>query len=353
MSRFNLLLPIAIAALTSMHTSVAAATPVNVVKAKITPLAPIAWVSGTVVSRNNSQIAFDISGRVIKITELGSKVVKGDIIAKIDDTVFQIQKAEAQANVLSAQSKLDFLESEVSRKQALVKQNLSAKTDLEKTTSDRNVAKADLMAAQSKLARVEQNIEYSRLKAPFSGLVAQRLSNQGEYIDSGTAIIRLVQTDNLEASLFAPLTAYRFLNQTNVLAIESPLGKSTAPIKSVIPVSDSRSHLMEVRLDMSAIDWPVGLNIKAAVANGESKEVLAVPRDALVLRRDGTSVFKIDSNNIAKKINVTIGIAVEGLVEIIGQVKDGDLIVIRGAERLRDGQTVEVKENNDALVSHN
>ena len=324
---------------------------VNVVKAEFRALAPVAWASGTVVSRNNSQIAAEVSGRLIDLAELGAKVKRGDIIARIDATSLSIQERENLASVQNAKSKLEFLESEVKRKTALAKRNLSAKTDLDQTISDRDVAQGDLAAAKARLEQTRQNLAYTKLKAPFDGLVAQRLSNQGEYVTSGTAIIRLVEIDNLEASIFAPITAYQFLTQANSLAVESAIGKGMANIKTLVPVADSRSHLMEVRLDMSSFNWPVGLSVKAAVANGDVKEVLAVPRDALVLRREGTSVFRINSENKAEQIPVKVGIGAGEMVEVIGNLQPGDQIVIRGAERLMPGQTVQIKASNDSLIS--
>lgn len=324
---------------------------VNVVKADFKSLAPVAWASGTVVSRNNSQIAAEVSGRLISLSELGAKVKKGDIIAQIDDTTLSIQQREDIASVQNAESRLAFLESEVKRKSALAKRNLSAKTDLDQTKSDRDVARGDLAAAKARLAQTQQNLAYTKLRAPFDGIVAQRLSNQGEYVNSGTGIIRLVETENLEASIFAPLTAYRFLTQAESLAIESAIGKGTAKIKTLVPVADSRSHLMEVRLDMNGFNWPVGLSVKAAVANGDTKEVLAVPRDALVLRRDGTSVFRINTENKAEQIPVAVGIGAGELIEVIGDLQPGDQIVVRGAERLMPGQTVQIKQSNDSLIS--
>ena len=324
---------------------------VNVVNAEIRSLSPAAWVSGTVVSRNNSQISAEVSGRLISLAELGEKVSKGDVIAQIDDSTLLIRKRENSASVISAKSRLKFLESEVKRKTTLAKRNLSAATDVDEAISDRDSAKSNLVSAEARLAKTLQDLDYSKVKAPFDGMVTQRQSNLGEYVESGMAIILLVETDNLEASVYAPLTAYKFLKQSAALAIESPLGNDIAPIKAIVPVADARSHLMEVRLDMSAIDWPVGLTIKVAVANGESKEVLSVPRDALVLRREGISVFRINSEGVAEKIEVKVGIGVGEFVQVIGDVEQGDVIVIRGAERLNDGQKVQIKENNDSLVS--
>ena len=273
------------------------------------------------------------------------------MIAQIDDKMLQIKKREYIARVESDKSRLKFLNSEVNRITVLAKRKVSSRTALDEAISKRDVAKGELAEAESRLAQTQQDLVYSQLKAAFNGLVTQRLSNLGEYVESGTPIILLVETAHLEASVFAPLTAYRFLTQSKYLAVESPLGNVTAPIKTLIPVANTRSHLMEVRLDMSSFDWPIGLNIKVAVANGDSKEVLAVPRDALVLRREGISIFRINSENSAEQIQVKVGIGAGEFVQVIGDVKAGDRIVIRGAERLSPGQSVQIKQNNQTLFS--
>ncbi len=334
---------------------------VNVVSAKMTLLAPVIWVSGTIVSQNDSNIAAEISGRLISLSAIGTRVSKGDVIAQIDDKQLKIKFKEEQANVLNSQAHLRYLASEVKRKTQLVKQNLSPATELDKTISERDIAKGDVIAAQARLAKIAQDQAYTLLKAPFSGIVAERIASLGEYVDNGSAIVRLVETANSEAKIFAPIVAYQFLKQTKELAIESPLGTGRATIKTLVPVADSRSHLMEVRLDMSTFDWPIGLNIKARVANGPSTMALAVPRDALVLRRDGASVFRINKTDKAAKaeqIPVEVGVGMAELIAIssavlTNDINEGDLIVIRGAERLQNGQSVVIKDNNHTLISGN
>lgn len=324
---------------------------VNVTTIESATLSPIAWVSGSVVSRNNSQIAADVSGRLVSLANLGSLVKKDQIIAQLDDSALKLKYDEEAALVANAQAKLKFEASEVKRKKALVAKKLISEKELEENIANLDIAQANASAAKAKLEQIAQDITYTKLKAPFDGIIAERLSNQGEYVNNGNAIIRLVETANVEASLFAPLTAYRFLKESKQLAIKSPLGEGKANIKAIIPIADSRSHLMEVRLDMSSFDWPIGLDLKAAIATGNSKQVLAAPRDALVLRRNATSIFIIDGENKAKQITVSLGISEGELVEVAGDIQAGDKVVIRGAERLREGQTVKIKTNNDKLVS--
>jgi len=331
---------------------------VNVVSAKMMDLAPVIWVSGTVVSQNDSKIAAEISGRLVSLSAIGARVERGDIIARIDDKQLKILQREEQASVLNSEAHLKFLKAEVTRKKQLVKQKLSPTSELDKVISEYDIAKGDVIAAKARLDRVQQDLAYTELKAPFSGIVAQRIASLGEYVTNGTAIIRLVETANSEATVFAPIVAYQFLKDAKQLVVQSPLGSGKATIKTLVPVADARSHLMEVRLDMSTFDWPIGLNLKAKVANGPSELSLAVPRDALVLRRDGASVFRINNNAKganAEKIAVAVGIGMEGLVAVTStsadnKIAEGDLIVIRGAERLQHGQSVAIKENNHELV---
>tara|TARA_R110001592_G_scaffold54455_1_gene166653 strand:+ start:1544 stop:2725 length:1182 start_codon:yes stop_codon:yes gene_type:complete len=331
---------------------------VNVVAAKMTELAPVIWVSGTVVSQNDSKIAAEISGRLISLSAIGARVERGDVIARIDDKQLKIQQREEQANVLNSKANLRFLQAEVIRKKQLVKQNLLPATELDKIISEFDIASGDVIAAQAQLDRIEQDLAYTELKAPFSGIVAQRIASLGEYVNNGSAIVRLVETANSEATIFAPIVAYQFLKDAKELMVQSPLGNGKAAIKTLVPVANARSHLMEVRLDMSTFDWPIGLNLKAKVANGPSELSLAVPRDALVLRRDGTSVFRINKNEKganAHKISVVVGTGMDSLVAVSSASADnpieaGDLIVIRGAERLQNGQSVTIKTNNNELV---
>ena len=332
---------------------------VNVVAAKVMSLSPVVWVSGTVVSQNDSSLAAEVSGRLTSLSAIGARVEKGDVIARIDDQLLVIERKEQQAQVLNSQANLRYLESEVTRKTQLVKQKLSPATELDKTISERDIAKGDVAAAQARLAKIEQDLVYSELKAPFAGIVAERIASLGEYVNNGSAIIRLVETANSEATVFAPIVAYQFLKEAKQLSVESPLGVGSANIKTIVPVANARSHLMEVRLDMSTFDWPIGLNIKAKVANGPSNIGLAVPRDALVLRREGASVFRInktDEEAKAEQISVEVGVGMDDLVAIKSssssvKINDGDLIVIRGAERLQNGQSVAIKNNNQMLIS--
>jgi len=102
--------------------------------------------------------------------------------------------------------------------------------------------------------------------------------------------------------------------------------------------------VFELRLTMIE-SLPVGQTVRVTIPTADVREVLAVPRDALVLRGDGIAVFIIDEDNTARRIRVTTGIGAGDWIEVMGPIQAGDKVVIRGNERLRAGQSVLIRES--------
>ena len=107
--------------------------------------------------------------------------------------------------------------------------------------------------------------------------------------------------------------------------------------------------MFEVRLDADPEIWTVGESVRLSMPTADAKEVLAVPRDALVLRREGASVFKVNQDMTVRKVSVITGLGAGSQIEIFGEIEAGDQVVIRGAERLEDGMSVSIG-GDQALV---
>ena len=99
---------------------------------------------------------------------------------------------------------------------------------------------------------------------------------------------------------------------------------------------------MELRIDFSQPAWTVGQVLEAAVPTADPQRVLAVPRDALVLRRSGIAVYRLTEDGGAERLAVRPGIAQGDFIEVRGDLRPGDRVIVRGAERLRPGQKVKV-----------
>ena len=116
-------------------------------------------------------------------------------------------------------------------------------------------------------------------------------------------------------------------------------------IRALVPTGDVRSQTFEAHIDLPASarnSWTVGQLVSVAVPIRPRASTIAVPRDALVLRHDGSFVFRISEENIAERIAVEIGDSAGDLVAVTGPIDAGDRVAIRGAENLQEGAAVRI-----------
>lgn len=314
---------------------------VRVAPAERLMLAPTTTVPGTVTSRFDARVAAEVTGRLVWVAEVGTSVAAGGVVARIDDTQLLLQKTEYEAGVELERGRLEFLSREAQRLESLLADNIAARSVYEGTINDRDVSRSNLAIQRARLAQVNDQLERTEIRAPFSGVVAERMSQGGERVSVGEPILRLTSPDQLEIVARAPLAAVPFLAEGALLRVEKGSENSAAAIRSLVPFGDSRSHLFDIRLELpEGSDWKAGEAVRIAVPIDGRREVVAVPRDALILRRDGAAVFRISEGGTAERIPVATGASDGLMIEVLGMVRAGDVIVIRGGERLRHGQPV-------------
>ena len=315
---------------------------VKVAVASIKSMAPVTLVPGTVVSRNDARRSAEVEGRLIRVADVGTHVAQGQVVAEIEGTAVRLQMTELEAQVARAEARLRFLESEEKRFERLAQSNLAAATQLEQTQSDRDVAHGDLEVARARLGQTADLLDRTSIRAPFAGVVVERLMTPGERAIEGSNVVRLVDQQNLEVIARAPLEYFSFVQRDQQLSISAQGASSLARVRTVVAVGDQNTHQFELRLDLEGNPFPVGQTLRVSIPTSDSREVLTVPRDALVLRPEGESVFIVDADNEARQVTVTVGTGLGDDIEVIGAVAPGDRVVIRGNERLQPGQAVTV-----------
>lgn len=326
----------------SVYAQFGGASPVELSEARVTMMAPTMQVAGTVVSRSDAFLSAEVEGRLIEVADVGSRVDEGDTIARIEDTTLRLRAEELAAEIKRAEARLRFLEAELARFERLAETNLAAVSQIDQTRSERDVAISDLTVVGSRLAQIEDQLKRTRIRAPFPGVVAERVAQAGERVAVGARVIRLVNPASLEVVARAPLSYYRYVRPGDELGLVAGDGELIAPVRTVVSVGDESRHVFELRLDM-AEPLPVGQTVRVTIPTANVREVLAVPRDALVLRGDGIAVFIVGDDNTARRIRVTTGIGAGEWIEVSGPIQAGDRVVIRGNERLRPGQEVSVQ----------
>jgi RND family efflux transporter MFP subunit len=297
---------------------------------------------GTVISKRDAEISAELSGRLSWVAEVGDTVEQGDPVAIIDDHLLQLQLRNDLAEIARINADINFNQRQIKRLQRLAEQNNMARSELDQVESRYEMLVQDRTIAQVNRDRTLYDLERTRVSAPFSGIVVSREMTVGEYTAPGSALIRLVDTHALEISVNAPLRVARYNQSGTKVQIEAEDRQLLTAIRSVIPVGDSRSRMMEVRIQLASGNWHIGEAITVELADGDRELSLSVPRDALVLRDNQVFVYTVSADNTAVKVPVTAGAGRGANIAISGDLFAGDPVVIRGAERLRDGQAVKV-----------
>jgi len=177
-------------------------------------------------------------------------------------------------------------------------------------------------------------------------VIVQRQVQVGEFVSRGSLVARLVDTENREIRAQAPLSVASYVREGLEVSVMHDDRASLSPVRRVIPVGDERSRMFEVRVAANDPAWVIGSPVRIALPNSDPRELVAVPRDALVLRGSEMYVLRVTTENIVEKISVDTGIGLGSLVEVIGEISGGDRLVTRGAERLQSGQEVVIPEGS-------
>ena len=304
-------------------------------------LAPTSLYSGLVLSKNDVRLPAELAGRLISVADVGTKLNKGDVVARIDDTFLQQQRTEEQATIKSEEARLALHSKEVQRYQRLIKKNNIAQTELDQSILDQALARSNISAAQARLAQIEERLRRSNIRAPFNGVISEKFIHAGEWSESGTAIVRIVDTKNLEVQVNVPQSIVALLSLGDKLTVLHQNISIPAELATVVPVSNNNSRLFELRL-IAEKPLPPGSLVRIRVPNAEAQQVIAIHRDALVLRKGSTSVFRINEQEVAEQVEVTVGIGDGNYIQVIGDIQAGDQVVIRGGERLRPNMPVTI-----------
>jgi RND family efflux transporter MFP subunit len=316
------------------------APPVSIAHVKATRIAPQATYPGTVVSRNDSKLAADVEGRVEWVADVGTVVKEGDVIARLDANLARLQSDSDKANVAKLAAQVRYDRAQAQRMQELMDRKVVSKAGLDQATSTRDANEAALKQAEAAAKRSQYQLDHSEIRAPFAGRVVSRLINAGEYASPGKEIVRLVDLDAIEIATQVPIASMQHLRETMKVTAELQGKPVPTTVRVIVPVGHAQSRTVEVRLALEPGAAFVGDAAKVLIPSAEPRSVLAVPRDALVLREDNTYLFKLNKENKAERIAVEVGAADGNMVEVIGMLKAGERVIIRGAERLESGQKV-------------
>ncbi len=321
---------------------------VEIATAELKQMAPLVEVPGTVVSLNDARIAAEIEGVLTWLAEVGDAVTAGQVIARIDPRLMNVALKRARAEVGRLEAELTYREQQLERHQELAKTNNASATLLDESRAQRDAVQHQLADARAQLERAEGDLARTQIRAPFAGHVTERPASVGEYVAVGEDVLRLVDTQRIEIALPAPIALTPFIAPGLEVTVRNGTVEHRHPVRTVVPVGDQVSRMVEVRLSAVAADWLVGTPVQVSLPRDTPRTAVAVPRDALVERGGKSLIYKVSGEGTAEQIDARIVATVGLWVGIADGIEPGDKVIVRGAERLAPGQPVEIIPSADA-----
>ncbi|WP_456154938.1 efflux RND transporter periplasmic adaptor subunit [Vibrio coralliirubri] len=315
-------------------------------------------VIGNIHSNQSIDVTSQMSGQVKEILfTSGQQVNKGDVLVKLDDALLK-------SNYKSQKSKVELARVELMRNKLLLRNNSVSKNSVDKLQAQFN-------AEGAKLEYIATQIDYMKVKAPFSGSVGIRNIDVGDFINSSTAIVELEDKSKQYVDFSIPELYLHDVKVGQDLQFYSEATNDEVfhgTISAIEPSSDSNTHNIELRaMANQAVPLEAGMYVDATLITSESDTIMAVPSVAISYTLYGNTVFVLDtstkkaSEHTSKDASpfyeykvvqrtVEVGPKQGGYVGVVSGLKAGDVVVTSNQHQLKNGGWVLVNNQRPLIT---
>ena len=208
-------------------------------------------------------------------------------------------------------------------------------------------ARAELQAAEAEVARLGDEITRMTIVAPFDGVVTAEQTQRGQWVAKGGPVVEIVDLSRVEIAVPFPERAVGRLRPGTPAEVRfDALGDrtSTGEVIAIVPQGDVASRTFRVKVRVANPDRAIkaGMFARVSFGVGGRREAILVPKDAVVHRAGTTLVYVVNGETV-HEVQVQTGAAQGSAVEVAGGLRPGEMVVVRGNERLRDGQRIQVR----------
>ena len=284
---------------------------------------------GKVTPKRQSILGFEISGKLKKvIVDIGDKVKAGDLLAELEDS-------EALANYNEAKAKLSMFEKDFNRSKSLNLENFVSDQELERAESNYLVAEAQFDKALIKF-------QQTKILAPYDGIIQNRFLDEGSIINASIPIVEILDSQYVEAKVSLPKSLINSLDIGKVYKFLIDNEEYEAKLTRIAPMSEKGSNNQLGLFEFNDFFNP-GATARLILTTSESKRGAWVPLNSLAQSEQGLwNLYTISEGNLAQKDYVELIHIENNMAYVSGTIKDGDLVIVGGASRIAEGQSIKI-----------
>lgn len=315
---------------TTAHTKAPPAVSVQVVTTKESQTISQNEVVGTIEAVQRATVAAKVTGTITEMpVVLGAEVKEGDLLLRLNAAEITARVSQAETAVAQAKRNLE-------REERLLSKNASTGETVKAMRDTYQVA----LAAQRE-ARTMQG--YITIRAPFSGLISQKLANIGDLATVGAPLLILENTAVVQAVAAVPEAQLARVTPGDTLAVRVPAAKieTTGTVAEIAPAGDAASRTSVIKLNLEASSALRPGQFVRVILPGLTVTTLLVPETAVSVFGQMERVFVV-TDNIAHLRLIRSGKHRDGQIEILSGLNPGEQVLVGDGSRLVDGQPVKV-----------
>lgn len=302
--------------------------------------------TGHIEAQDQAALAFRIGGQLAeRLVGMGVTVREGEVVARLDPENELNDLRSARAALTTAQSDLRKAENQLQRQRHLVDRDFASRADFEAAEQARTAARAQVDAAQARVAMAEDIVGFTTLKADAPGVVTRVGAEAGEVVPAGRMIVQLARREGRDAVFEISADLARRISpddRVRVALAGDPSVTTGGRVREISPQADPVTRTFRVRVGLT--DPPPAFRLGTAVAGtvrGAEGNAISIPATSLTQRGQETAVWIVDPT--ARTVSLR-GVELSGqdpaTAFISEGLKPGDIVVTAGAGYLREGQQV-------------
>ncbi|CAL1516946.1 efflux RND transporter periplasmic adaptor subunit [Chitinophaga sp. MM2321] len=332
-------------------------TPVNITEASVAPAVYYDRYPATVVALNHVELRSQVSGFITGIFfKEGEVVQKGKPLYEIDRRKYEAAFHQAEANIASARANYNKAKKDDERYKRLAEQDAIARQILDNAEAALETNRSQLAAAEANLAAVRTDLDYSLIKAPFTGRIGISQVRLGSQVTPGTTLLNTISSENpiavdfvineSDISRFADIQSKGGAVNDTTFRLQTSDGSEYVHAGKILAIDrgvDNQTGTIRVRIEFNNPDDKLkdGMSCVLNVLNSQSGDRLIIPYKAITEQMGEYFVF-VAKDSIAAQQKVHLGPKLRDRVVIMDGIQAGDKIITEGFQRLRDGGRIQI-----------
>lgn len=304
-----------------------AAVPFATVKAayEIAPRERL-W-DGRIEAVNQATVSAQTSGRIAELPfDVNDFVEAGSVIMRFTDTEQRAALVRAEAALGEAQARSAQAEQEFGRVSSMFENATVSKARFDQAKADRDAARARLDASRSGVATAREQLEYTVVRAPYAGIVAERHVEMGELVSPGQPLITGLSLQSLRVNVDVPQSMFHAIRTIGKAFVYVDDERIPGEELTFFPVADLSSNTFRVRVELpegSATLYP-GMIVKVGFVVGETHRLL-IPAKAVVRRSELSAVYVASDDTVSLR-QVRLGRRFGDAIEVLAGLGDGETV---------------------------